>query len=49
VAIQNSDRIRSSPNASAISAAKIGVEPRISAVVEAFVSRIAYTYESWLR
>jgi hypothetical protein len=42
-AIQKRERMRSKRNASAISAAKIGVVPRMSAVVDAFVSRIAYT------
>ena len=41
VAAQNQRVIRSSPSARAISAAKIGVVPRISAVVDAFVKRIA--------
>ncbi len=41
VASQNRDETRSRPIANAISAAKIGVEPRMSAVVDAFVSLIA--------
>ena len=36
-AIQNRRDSRSSPNASPISAAKIGVAPRMSAIVEALV------------
>ena len=40
-ASQNRARHRSSPTANAISAAKIGVAPRISAIVDAFVSLIA--------
>ena len=48
-ATQKRARILSSRKTNAISAAKIGVVPRINAVVEALVSLIAYTYETWLR
>ena len=48
-ATQKRERMRSSPNQRAMSAAKIGVVPRMSAVVEAFVRWIAYTYEIWFR
>src|SRR5437762_10689672 len=47
LAAQNNRESRSSPAARAIRAAKIGVEPRMSATVVAVVSLTAYMYASW--
>ncbi len=46
-AIQKRVCSRSSPIANAINAVKMGVAPRISAIVDAFENVSAYTYESW--
>src|SRR5262245_35031070 len=46
-AIQNRVCRRSSPIANAINAVKIGVAPRISAIVDAFEYSSEYTYASW--
>src|SRR5918911_2281047 len=47
LATQKMRERRSSPAARAMSAAKIGVEPRMSATVVAVVSLTAYMYVSW--